>query len=118
MAHNGILEAFFASVCTPADLQTQSRMMAAASVSLVATSLAGSRLFGMGDTALVWANTTSMAVRALYNARIFPDTGSSLADCRHGNDNNADLKLLMELIEDDADEEGDDAGIEFELTQD
>ena len=66
MAYNGILEAFFASVCTPADLRTQSRMMAAASLSLVATTFAGSRLFGMGDTALVWANTVSMAVRALY----------------------------------------------------
>jgi oligosaccharide translocation protein RFT1 len=66
MAYNGILEAFFASVCTPADLRSQSRMMAAASFSLVATVLAGSRLFGMGDTALVWANTVSMAVRALY----------------------------------------------------
>ena len=66
MAYNGILEAFFASVCTPADLRTQSRMMAGASLSLVATALAGSRLFDMGDTALVWANTVSMAVRALY----------------------------------------------------
>ncbi|KAF8491180.1 Rft-1-domain-containing protein [Russula emetica] len=66
MAYNGILEAFFASVCTPADLRSQSRMMAAASLSLVATAIGGSRLFGMGDTALVWANTTSMAVRALY----------------------------------------------------
>ena len=66
MAYNGILEAFFASVCTPADLRSQSRMMAAASLSLVASALGGSRLFGMGDTALVWANTVSMAVRALY----------------------------------------------------
>ncbi|KAI0000293.1 Rft protein-domain-containing protein [Russula vinacea] len=66
MAYNGILEAFFASVCSPADLRTQSRMMVAASLTLVATTLAGSRLFGMGDTALVWANTVSMAVRALY----------------------------------------------------
>ena len=66
MAYNGILEAFFASVCSPADLRTQSRMMVAASLTLVATTLAGSQLFGMGDTALVWANTVSMAVRALY----------------------------------------------------
>lgn len=43
--------------------------MAAASLSLVATTFAGSRLFGMGDTALVWANTVSMAVRALYAYR-------------------------------------------------
>lgn len=66
MAYNGILEAFFASVCTPSDLQAQSRMMAAASVTLVVTAIGGSRLLGMGDTAMVWANTVSMAVRALY----------------------------------------------------
>jgi oligosaccharide translocation protein RFT1 len=66
MACNGVLEAFFASVCTPADLQAQSRMMAAASVSLVMTAIGGSRVLGMGDAALVWANTVSMAVRALY----------------------------------------------------
>jgi len=33
---------------------------------LVVTTIGGSRLFGMGDTALVWANTVSMAIRALY----------------------------------------------------
>jgi oligosaccharide translocation protein RFT1 len=66
MAYNGVLEAFFASVCTPADLQAQSRMMAGASISLVVTTIGASRLLGLGDTALVWANTVSMAVRALY----------------------------------------------------
>ncbi|KAH8992538.1 Rft protein-domain-containing protein [Lactarius hatsudake] len=57
MAYNGVLEAFLASVCTPADLRAQSRMMAAASVALIATALAGARVFGAGDAALVWANT-------------------------------------------------------------
>jgi len=66
MAYNGILEAFFASVCTPSDLKAQSRMMAIASVSLVVTAVGGSRLLGLGDIALVWANTVSMALRALY----------------------------------------------------
>jgi oligosaccharide translocation protein RFT1 len=66
MAYNGVLEAFLASVCTPADLRAQSRMMAAASAALIATALAGARVFGAGDTALVWANTVSMVVRALY----------------------------------------------------
>ncbi|KAH9054029.1 Rft protein-domain-containing protein [Lactarius deliciosus] len=66
MAYNGVLEAFLASVCTPADLRAQSRMMAAASAALIATALAGARVFGAGDAALVWANTESMAVRALY----------------------------------------------------
>ncbi|KAI9507618.1 Rft-1-domain-containing protein [Russula earlei] len=60
MAFNGVLEAFFASVCTPADLQNQSRMMA------VVTAIGGSRFIGIGDSALVWANTVSMALRALY----------------------------------------------------
>ncbi|KAH9057515.1 Rft-1-domain-containing protein [Lactarius vividus] len=55
MAYNGVLEAFF-----------RSRMMAAASGALIATALAGARVFGAGDAALVWANTASMAVRALY----------------------------------------------------
>ncbi|KAH8984425.1 Rft-1-domain-containing protein [Lactarius akahatsu] len=58
MAYNGVLEAFLASA--------QSRMMAAASAALIATALAGARVFGAGDAALVWANTASMAVRALY----------------------------------------------------
>jgi len=66
MAYNGVLEAFLASVCTPADLRAQSRMMAAASAALIATALAGARVFDAGDAALVWANTASMAVRALY----------------------------------------------------
>ncbi|KAH9022327.1 Rft protein-domain-containing protein [Lactarius pseudohatsudake] len=66
MAYNGVLEAFLASVCTPADLRAQSGMMAAASAALIATTLAGARVFGAGDAALVWANTASMAVRALY----------------------------------------------------
>ncbi|KAH8992548.1 Rft protein-domain-containing protein [Lactarius hatsudake] len=57
MAYNGVPEAFLASVCTPADLRAQSRMMAAASAALIATALAGA--------ALVWANTASMAARAV-----------------------------------------------------
>ncbi|KAI0300279.1 hypothetical protein BC826DRAFT_966668 [Russula brevipes] len=56
MAYDGVLEAFFASACTPANLQAHSRMMTAASIFLVVTTI-GSRLLGMGDTALVWANT-------------------------------------------------------------
>ncbi|KAH8999756.1 Rft protein-domain-containing protein, partial [Lactarius akahatsu] len=35
MAYNGVLEAFLASVCTPADLRTQSRMIAATSATLI-----------------------------------------------------------------------------------
>ncbi|KAH9013858.1 Rft protein-domain-containing protein [Lactarius hengduanensis] len=43
MAYNGVLEAFLTSVCTPADLRAQSRMLAAASAALIATALAGAR---------------------------------------------------------------------------
>ncbi|KAH9168477.1 hypothetical protein EDB89DRAFT_2073909 [Lactarius sanguifluus] len=66
MAYNGMLEAFLASVCAPADLCAQSRMIAAASAALIATALASVRVFGAGDAALVWANTPSMALCALY----------------------------------------------------
>ncbi|KAI0269977.1 Rft-1-domain-containing protein [Gloeopeniophorella convolvens] len=66
MAYNGVLEAFFASACTPVDLQGQSRMMAGASVTLVAAAIGGTQLLGLGDAALVWANTAGMVVRALY----------------------------------------------------
>ncbi|KAF8272174.1 hypothetical protein EI94DRAFT_1697544 [Lactarius quietus] len=69
IAYNGVLEAFLASVCTPADLRAQSRMMAPASAALVATAFSGARIFGAGDVALVWANSVSMAVRALYARR-------------------------------------------------
>ncbi|KAH8984416.1 hypothetical protein EDB92DRAFT_1886786 [Lactarius akahatsu] len=69
MAYNGVLEAFLAYVCTPADLRAQSHMMAAASAALIVTVLAGARVFGAGDAALVWANTASMAVRAVYSWR-------------------------------------------------
>ena len=40
--------------------------MAIASVSLVVTTVGGSRLLGLGDVALVWANTVSMGLRGLY----------------------------------------------------
>ena len=40
--------------------------MVMASLSSIATVIGGSRLFGLDDTALVWANTVNMAVRALY----------------------------------------------------
>ncbi|KAH8992523.1 hypothetical protein EDB86DRAFT_2931492, partial [Lactarius hatsudake] len=39
--YNGVLEAFLASVCTPADLRAQRRMTAAVSAALMATALAG-----------------------------------------------------------------------------
>ncbi|KAI0034726.1 Rft-1-domain-containing protein [Vararia minispora EC-137] len=66
MAFNGILEAFFASACTPADLRKQSTMMAAATAGFVATSVMFSRGLDMGDVGLIWANICNLGARALY----------------------------------------------------
>jgi hypothetical protein len=71
----------------------------------------------MLETGLQRRKKTIVNIFREWDARIFPDTDSSLAGRKPSEDNNADLKLLMELIEDDADEEGDDAGIEFESSQ-
>jgi hypothetical protein len=52
-----------------------------------------------------------------WDAKIFPETNSSLADAQPMKDNDADsdLKLLMESVEDDPDEEGDNNGLGFGL---
>lgn len=51
-----------------------------------------------------------------WDARIFPETDSSLAGPKPNLDHDAELKLLMESIEDDADEE--DCGLGIESAQD
>ncbi|KAI0042396.1 Rft-1-domain-containing protein [Auriscalpium vulgare] len=61
MAYNGILEAFFASACTPADLAAQARMMAGASAAFVGIALAART-----DAGLVYANSAGLALRAAY----------------------------------------------------
>ena len=45
-----------------------------------------------------------------WDAKIFPETASSLAGAKPSKDDAADLKLLMDSIEDDTDEQVDNAG--------
>ncbi|TFY64605.1 hypothetical protein EVG20_g5887 [Dentipellis fragilis] len=66
MAYNGVLEAFLAAACTPADLRAQSRMMAGASLAFVVAAVWFSRGLRMGDAGLVWANIANLGARALY----------------------------------------------------
>ncbi|ETW81859.1 multidrug flippase [Heterobasidion irregulare TC 32-1] len=66
MAFNGVLEAFLASACTPADLRAQSRWMAGASVGFVLAAVGLARGLGWGDAGLVYANIANLGVRALY----------------------------------------------------
>lgn len=66
MAFNGILEAFFTSTATPADLRAQSRYLLAFSVGFVGAAVAFTQGLGLGDTGLVWANILNLFFRALY----------------------------------------------------
>lgn len=65
MAFNGILEAFFTSTATPADLRAQSRWLLAFSLGFVGTAVVLSKVLAQGDTGLVWANVANLALRAL-----------------------------------------------------
>ncbi|KAI0373126.1 Rft-1-domain-containing protein [Pilatotrama ljubarskyi] len=66
MAFNGVLEAFFASAASPADLAAQSRWMLVFSAAFVAAAVGLARGLGMGDAGLVWANVANLALRAGY----------------------------------------------------
>ncbi|KAI9069461.1 Rft-1-domain-containing protein [Trametes sanguinea] len=66
MAFNGVLEAFFASAASPADLRAQSRWMLVFSAAFVAAAVGFARGLGMGDAGLVWANVANLALRAGY----------------------------------------------------
>ncbi|GBE85863.1 Oligosaccharide translocation protein [Sparassis crispa] len=66
MAYNGILEAFFASACSPADLHAQSRWMFVFSVGFVVAAVGFAKGLGMGDAGLVWANIANLLCRAVY----------------------------------------------------
>ncbi|KII90286.1 hypothetical protein PLICRDRAFT_108790 [Plicaturopsis crispa FD-325 SS-3] len=67
LAANGTLEAFLASVASPADLNRQSRWMIAFSAIYISTALA---LYaaGFGDTSLVYANIVNLSARIAYAA--------------------------------------------------
>ncbi|KAA1469674.1 Rft-1-domain-containing protein [Dentipellis sp. KUC8613] len=66
MAYNGVLEAFLAAACTPADLRAQSRMMAGATLAFVGAAVWFARGLRLGDAGLVWANIANLGARALY----------------------------------------------------
>ncbi|RDX47405.1 Rft-1-domain-containing protein [Lentinus brumalis] len=66
MAYNGVLEAFFASAASPADLRAQARWMLVFSAAFVAGAAALARGLGLGDAGLVWANVANLALRAGY----------------------------------------------------
>ncbi|KAI0355163.1 Rft-1-domain-containing protein [Trametes cingulata] len=66
MAFNGVLEAFFASAASPADLRAQSRWMLLFSAGFVGAAVGLARGLGMGDAGLVWANVANLALRAGY----------------------------------------------------
>ncbi|KAI0333099.1 Rft-1-domain-containing protein [Cubamyces sp. BRFM 1775] len=66
MAFNGVLEAFFASAASPADLRAQSRWMLIFSAAFIGAAVGLARGLGMGDAGLVWANVANLALRAVY----------------------------------------------------
>ncbi|CDO71927.1 hypothetical protein BN946_scf184940.g74 [Trametes cinnabarina] len=66
MAFNGVLEAFFASAASPADLRAQSRWMLVFSGAFIAAAVGLARGLGLGDAGLVWANVANLALRAGY----------------------------------------------------
>ncbi|EIW61017.1 Rft-1-domain-containing protein [Trametes versicolor FP-101664 SS1] len=66
MAFNGVLEAFFASAASPADLRAQSRWMLVFSGVFIAAAVGLARGLGMGDAGLVWANVANLTLRAAY----------------------------------------------------
>ncbi|KAH9054018.1 Rft protein-domain-containing protein [Lactarius deliciosus] len=79
MAYSGVLEAFLASVCTPADLRAQSRMMAAASAALIAT--APATRHSSGPTPQAWPFCQA---RAVLHRRAAPAArrARSVCSCR------------------------------------
>lgn len=65
MAFNGVLEAFFASTSTPADLRNQSRWMLLFSLGFIAAAVGFNRA-GFGDSGLVYANILNLCARVIY----------------------------------------------------
>jgi hypothetical protein len=65
------------------------------------------------ETGLRARKKTIVNIFKEWDTKIFPETDSSLAGRGAGpsKDDTANLKMLMELLEDDADEDGDDAEV-------
>ncbi|KAI0648485.1 Rft-1-domain-containing protein [Trametes meyenii] len=84
MAFNGVLEAFFASAASPADLRAQSRWMLVFSGAFVAAAVGLARGSGLGDAGLVWANVANLTLRAGYAwafvLRFFRERGAGRAN--------------------------------------
>ncbi|KAF7795410.1 hypothetical protein EIP86_006568 [Pleurotus ostreatoroseus] len=66
MAFNGVLEAFFASTASPADLRAQSRWLLLFSAAFIAGAVFCARGLALGDAGLVWANVANLCLRAAY----------------------------------------------------
>jgi oligosaccharide translocation protein RFT1 len=81
MAINGVLEAFFASTSTSADLRNQSRWMIVFSVGFVCVAIAFNKI-GLGDSGLVYANILNLLARVIYCwifiKRYFRERGRSI----------------------------------------
>ena len=66
MAFNGVLEAFFASTASTADLRAQSRWLLIFSLAFVGGAVFCAKSLGLGDAGLVWANVANLWLRASY----------------------------------------------------
>ena len=81
MAFNGVLEAFFASTASTADLRAQSRWLVAFSLAFVGGAVFCARTLELGDAGLVWANIANLWLRAayawLFTRRYFAQRGAS-----------------------------------------
>jgi len=72
MAFNGVLEAFFSATASSSDLAAQSRVLVVFSALFIISSIVFSEvpliviLFGSRETGLVYANASSLAMRAWY----------------------------------------------------
>ncbi|KAE8219075.1 hypothetical protein CF319_g7162 [Tilletia indica] len=67
MGFNGILEGFLQATASEAELGTYSGVMIASSAAFVGALAGFSRLFNGGETALVYANSLALALRAAWS---------------------------------------------------
>jgi hypothetical protein len=62
------------------------------------------------ETGLRRKKKTIVTIFREWDAKIFPETDSSLAGAKPSKDDSANLKVLMDSVEDDTDEEDNNAG--------
>ena len=70
------------------------------------------------ETGLRTRNKTIVNIFKEWDTKIFPETDFSLADVESSKDDTANLKMLMDSLEDDADEGVDNAEVGGELAND